>query len=302
MREVIEADIDIFGNQGGHLKTKESKARFCKFIIEHYLRKFHCLFLFAPVSSNHFLCLDAAHPSAGNVPVSAPARLPAPPPTTTTPTKTAEAFKNPGTFISYPNPPPPYAAPTFAASYIPGSFKSPSPPPYATSTTAAATDEKVYHRIPSRLVPHLDTRRSLNFNSISRDLRKFHCFYLHSSHIIAYMQLTLQLGMCLHHCQCLRLYGLYLSQYLQASAASSSKSRSWNFQSSTGQSCLATRTPACPNPLLAGASITAATTNHNASHRICLIPHLDTRNSLRFDTISRDLKEGDCDEMGFCDG
>ena len=45
-----------------------------------------------------------------------------------------------------------------------------------------------------------------------------------------------------------------------------------------------------PNP---PATTSAAATNHNPSHRIRLVPHLDTRRSLRFDAISRDLKEGD---------
>ncbi|KAF8806745.1 hypothetical protein BYT27DRAFT_7256746 [Phlegmacium glaucopus] len=52
-----------------------------------------------------------------------------------------------------------------------------------------------------------------------------------------------------------------------------------------------------PTQLPAGATTTAitpaTTSNHNASHRIRLVPHLDTRRSLRFDAISRDLKEGD---------
>ena len=47
----------------------------------------------------------------------------------------------------------------------------------------------------------------------------------------------------------------------------------------------------------AGATTTAITpataANHNTSHRIRLVPHLDTRRSLRFDAITRDLKEGD---------
>ena len=38
---------------------------------------------------------------------------------------------------------------------------------------------------------------------------------------------------------------------------------------------------------------TTAITNHDTTHRIRLVPHLDTRRSLRFDAISRDLKEGD---------
>ena len=49
-----------------------------------------------------------------------------------------------------------------------------------------------------------------------------------------------------------------------------------------------------PNPPPAAATTTAATTtNHGTSHLIRLVPHLDTRRSLRFDAISRDLKEGD---------
>jgi E3 ubiquitin-protein ligase DMA1/2 len=49
-----------------------------------------------------------------------------------------------------------------------------------------------------------------------------------------------------------------------------------------------------PNPPPAAAATTAATTtNHGSSHLIRLVPHLDTRRSLRFDAISRDLKEGD---------
>ena len=46
----------------------------------------------------------------------------------------------------------------------------------------------------------------------------------------------------------------------------------------------------------AGPTTTAATTtNHNTNipYHIRLVPHLDTRRSLRFDAISRDLKEGD---------
>jgi hypothetical protein len=42
------------------------------------------------------------------------------------------------------------------------------------------------------------------------------------------------------------------------------------------------------------AGATTSSTNHNnPSHLIRLVPHLDTRRSLRFDAISRDLKEGD---------
>ena len=42
MREIMEVDIDILRNeQGEFLVTKDFKERFCKFITEHYLRKFH---------------------------------------------------------------------------------------------------------------------------------------------------------------------------------------------------------------------------------------------------------------------
>jgi len=54
--------------------------------------------------------------------------------------------------------------------------------------------------------------------------------------------------------------------------------------------------PSRPNPPPVAATPTAATittTNHGPSHLIRLVPHLDTRRSLRFDAISRDLKEGD---------
>ena len=60
MRKRMEANIDILGNQG-HPVTKEFKAKFCKFIIEHYLCKFHCFYLHLSLdTSNHFL--NAAHP------------------------------------------------------------------------------------------------------------------------------------------------------------------------------------------------------------------------------------------------
>ena len=64
MRKKMEADIDILRNQGGHLVTNNSefKAKFCKVIIEHYLRKFHsrCFYLHS-TSTNHFLHLNIAH-------------------------------------------------------------------------------------------------------------------------------------------------------------------------------------------------------------------------------------------------
>lgn len=47
------------------------------------------------------------------------------------------------------------------------------------------------------------------------------------------------------------------------------------------------------NPPTAAAATPATGSNANSSHRIRLVPHLDTRRSLRFDAITRDLKEGD---------
>ena len=46
MRKKTEADIDILRNkQGIFLVTKDFKTEFCKFIVEHYLCKFHCFYL-----------------------------------------------------------------------------------------------------------------------------------------------------------------------------------------------------------------------------------------------------------------
>ena len=57
----MEADIDIFRNQDGHLMTKEFKAKFYKIIIEHYLCKFHSSCFYMYLTSNHFLYLNTAH-------------------------------------------------------------------------------------------------------------------------------------------------------------------------------------------------------------------------------------------------
>ena len=47
MRKKTEADIDILRNeQGGHLGARGFEAKFSKFIIEHYLRKFHSFYLY----------------------------------------------------------------------------------------------------------------------------------------------------------------------------------------------------------------------------------------------------------------
>ena len=62
MREKTERDIDILrSEQGELLVTKDFNAKFYKFIVDHYLRKF--LFLFAFNTYNHCLwLLNAAQP------------------------------------------------------------------------------------------------------------------------------------------------------------------------------------------------------------------------------------------------
>ncbi|KAF8885372.1 hypothetical protein CPB84DRAFT_131767 [Gymnopilus junonius] len=56
-----------------------------------------------------------------------------------------------------------------------------------------------------------------------------------------------------------------------------------------GQPAAASSSSGAPLPPAAA----AAPTGPNGGHRIRLVPHLDTRRSLRFDAIGRDLKEGD---------
>jgi hypothetical protein len=42
MREMVEIDIEMLRNkQGGFSVTKDFKTKFYKFIVDHYLRKFH---------------------------------------------------------------------------------------------------------------------------------------------------------------------------------------------------------------------------------------------------------------------
>ncbi|KAF9481763.1 hypothetical protein BDN70DRAFT_930595 [Pholiota conissans] len=48
-----------------------------------------------------------------------------------------------------------------------------------------------------------------------------------------------------------------------------------------------------PQTVVAAVAPPPAGSSSHSSHRIRLVPHLDTRRSLRFDAISRDLKEGD---------
>ena len=46
MREIAERDIVILRNEeGGFSVTKDFEAKFYKFIVEHYLRKFYCFYL-----------------------------------------------------------------------------------------------------------------------------------------------------------------------------------------------------------------------------------------------------------------
>ena len=46
MSQLVETDIEILRNEhGGFLVTKDFKAKFYKFIVDHYLRKFHCFLL-----------------------------------------------------------------------------------------------------------------------------------------------------------------------------------------------------------------------------------------------------------------
>ena len=46
MKEMVKIEINMLRNeQGEFLVTKDFKAIFCKFIVEHYLCKFHCFYL-----------------------------------------------------------------------------------------------------------------------------------------------------------------------------------------------------------------------------------------------------------------
>jgi hypothetical protein len=45
MEEMVEIDIDVLRNeQGGFSVTKDFEAKFYKFIVDHYLCKFHCFY------------------------------------------------------------------------------------------------------------------------------------------------------------------------------------------------------------------------------------------------------------------
>ena len=62
MKKIVEVDIDVLRNEKGEfLVTEDFKAKFLKFITDHFLRKFN-LFLHVLDTSNHFFCLNTAHP------------------------------------------------------------------------------------------------------------------------------------------------------------------------------------------------------------------------------------------------
>ena len=45
MKKMVEIDIDRLRNERGEfLVTKDFNAKFYKFIVDHYLRKFHCFY------------------------------------------------------------------------------------------------------------------------------------------------------------------------------------------------------------------------------------------------------------------
>ena len=66
---MTERDIEILINEHGEIlahRDLDFEAKFYKFIVDHYLRKFHC-FLFAFNTSNHWNCLrlpNTAKPQA----------------------------------------------------------------------------------------------------------------------------------------------------------------------------------------------------------------------------------------------
>ena len=55
MMEMMKKDIDQLRNEEGEiLVTKDFKARFHKFIAEHYLRKFHCFYFHSTYLTTFF--------------------------------------------------------------------------------------------------------------------------------------------------------------------------------------------------------------------------------------------------------
>ena len=70
MSQLVETDIEILRNEEGvFLVTKDFKAKFYKFIVDHYLRKFQ-LIPFSLDTSNHCLCLNTARPGESRAPES----------------------------------------------------------------------------------------------------------------------------------------------------------------------------------------------------------------------------------------
>ena len=70
MSQLVETDIEILRNKEGvFLVTKDFKAKFYKFIVDHYLSKFQ-LIPFALDTSYHCLCLNTARPGESRAPES----------------------------------------------------------------------------------------------------------------------------------------------------------------------------------------------------------------------------------------
>ena len=70
MSQLVETDIEILRNEEGvFLVTKDFKAKFYKFIVDHYLCKFQ-LIPFSLDTSNHCLCLNTARPGESRAPES----------------------------------------------------------------------------------------------------------------------------------------------------------------------------------------------------------------------------------------
>ena len=64
MREKTEADIDILKLRDEYWQG-DFKEKFCKFIIEHYLRKFHCFYLHLTHLTT-FIHINTGESASGN--------------------------------------------------------------------------------------------------------------------------------------------------------------------------------------------------------------------------------------------
>ena len=63
MRETVEIDIDTLRNKWGNFFVNEDfKSRFYKFIVDHYLRKFHCFYLLDTSTDRCLHLLNTAQP------------------------------------------------------------------------------------------------------------------------------------------------------------------------------------------------------------------------------------------------